>query len=201
MPKQLLLTYLQYNSQVTLGKKCELPDHTWDQSRRNAVTLMTFLILETKITDTTVSDESKVLRLTRTGQGVTLLYLLFFEPETTFKCMNEVFLLVNPALFHNFTVSTTHGLKPILTFNGPQEKPSNPFVQMCMAHLLLFLKLQRVCQVSFAEYHSKRNFVEHVHAEENRVLSKHGSFSSHAVHKNSVIGSENHQKNMEHMAD
>lgn len=32
------------------------------------------------------------------------------------------------------------------------------------------LKLHKLTQVSFAEYHSKRNYVERVHAEENRVL-------------------------------
>ena len=42
-------------------------------------------------------------------------------------------------------------------------------VQMCLARLLKFLKLDKACQTSFAEYHSKRNFVERAHAEENRV--------------------------------
>ena len=54
---------------------------------------------------------------------------------------------------------------------------------------------------SFAEYHSKRNFVEHVHAEENWVLSKHGPFTSQAIHKNPVVGSMEHHQNMEQMAE
>lgn len=56
--------------------KClELPDHTWDQSRTNAVTPMTFLILQTRINvnpcstieslDLQVSDVT-TLNLTRT---------------------------------------------------------------------------------------------------------------------------------------
>ena len=36
-------------------KKRELPDHTWDQSRTNGITPMTFLFLETKNIDTTYS--------------------------------------------------------------------------------------------------------------------------------------------------
>ena len=33
--------------------------------------------------------------------------------------------------------------------------------------------------MAFAEYHSMRNFVERVHAQENQALHKHGSFKSH----------------------
>ncbi len=188
-------------------KKRELPDHSWDQSRTYAITPMTFLFLETKVTDATPSNQDTVVHITRTGQGVTLLNLSFFEPESTFKCMNEILLLLaNPALDHFFRDRVTGGLKKELTFvvdNGPQEKPSNPLVQMCMARLLKLLKLHRICQISFAEYHSKRNFVERVHAEENRVLSKHGPFNSHEVHHRpvTVVGSTDHRDNMEHMAD
>ena len=150
----------------------------------------------------TVERESTTMHITRTGQGVTLIYLSFFEP---FKCMNEIFLLlVNPAFDHYFRDIQHGGLKKDFIFvvdNGPQEKPSNPLVQMCLVHLLKFLKLHRITQVSFAEYHSKRNFVERVHAEENRVLSKHGPFSSHTVHKNVVIGSREHRENIENMAE
>ena len=186
-------------------KKRELPDHTWDQSRTNAITPMTFLFLETRLTSTDTTSQDTVMHITRTGQGVTLLYLSFFEPDTTFKCMNEIFLLLaNPSLDHLFRDSETGGLKKEFTFvvdNGPQEKPSSPLVQMCMARLLRFLKLDKITQLSFAEYHSKRNFVERVHAEENRVLSKHGPFSSHEVHQSQAAGSNEHRENMEHMAD
>ena len=44
--------------------------------------------------------------------------------------------------------------------NGPAEQPNNAMVQMCLVRLLTFLKLKKITQVSFAEYHSKRNFVE-----------------------------------------
>lgn len=152
-------------------KKREVPDHTWDQSRTNAVTPMTFLFLETRITDTTLSEQNTVTHVTRSGQGVTLLYLSFFEPDTTFKCMNEIFhLLANPCLDHHFRDEETGQLKKEFIFlvdNGPQEKPSSPLVQMCMARLMGLLKLHKISQLSFAEYHSKRNFVERVHSEEN----------------------------------
>ena len=51
--------------------------------------------------------------------------------------------------------------------NWPAEQPSSPMVQMCLARLLKFLNLDKICQTLFAEYHSKRNFVEHTHAKEN----------------------------------
>lgn len=72
---------------------------------------------------------------------------------------------------------------------------------MCLIRLLNLLKLRKVVQVSFAEYNSKRNFVERVHAEENRVLSKHGPFNSKAVHGQAAAGSKEHLENMEHMAE
>ncbi len=55
-------------------------------------------------------------------------------------------------------------------------------------------------QVSFAEYHSKRNYVERVHAEENRVLFKHGPFKSKCLHPSASTGLNEHGQNMEHMA-
>lgn len=71
---------------------------------------------------------------------------------------------------------------------------------MCLVRLLNFLKLNKITQLSFAEYHSKRNFVERVHAEENRVLSKHGPFCSTPIHKHVTVGSKWHAKNMERVA-
>ena len=56
-----------------------------------------------------------------------------------------------------------------------------------------------VTQKSFAEYHSKRNPVERVHAVHNRALSNE-VFSSKGIHKNFEIGDEYHLENMEHMA-
>ena len=64
-----------------------------------------------------------------------------------------------------------------------------------------FFRLNKVTQVSFAEYHSKRDFVERVHAEENRVLSKHGPFCSTPCHKLSLAGSREHTENMESVAE
>lgn len=60
------------------SRRLELPDHTWDQSRINAITPMTFLyILQTKVEQVPfVSADSgsntTSLILTRTGQRVTL---------------------------------------------------------------------------------------------------------------------------------
>ena len=56
--------------------------------------------------------------------------------------------------------------------NGPAEQPSCPIVpnDVPSLHLLHLLGLHKLTQVSFAEYHGKRNFVERVCAE-NKVLS------------------------------
>ena len=79
----------------------ELSDHSWDQSRTNSVTPMTFLFMDTKTVQcqSPVSfvqtldmhaSESTMLHLTRSGQCVTLINLSFYEPDTTFKCLNEL---------------------------------------------------------------------------------------------------------------
>lgn len=60
--------------------------------------------------------------------------------------------------------------------NGPSEAPSNPLVQMCLIRLWKLFNSDKICQISFAEYHSKRNPVERVHSEENLQLSRHGPF-------------------------
>lgn len=90
----------------------ELPDHTWDQSRTNAVTPMTFLFLETVVTpssDTHIQTSSTTtLYLTRTGQAVTLWNISFYEPDTT---LNEMYLLTLPMLDEFFRDKNTSKLK------------------------------------------------------------------------------------------
>ena len=63
------------------------------------------------------------------------------------------------------------------------------------------LNLTKIIQTSFAEYHSKRNFVERVHSEENRVLSSHGPFNSKPIHQNAKPGTDEHIENMEAVAE
>ena len=114
-------------------KARELPDHSWDQSR---MTPMTFLIMDTQIKDAlnaSAPGGDVVKYITRSGQGATLLYLSFFEPDTTF---NEIFYLITlPELYHLFEEPNhPFSLKKHFIFvvdNGPQEKPANPLVQMC----------------------------------------------------------------------
>ena len=117
-------------------------------------------------------SQSTTLQVTRSGQGVTLLHLSFFEPDDTFKCFNEIFLLLSiPALDPFFRDKSTKKLKKQFTSivdNGPAEQPSAAIVQMCLSRLLLFLNLEMITQISFAEYHSKRKFVERVQAVENK---------------------------------
>lgn len=134
-----------------MEKKLVLPDHTWDQSRTYAITPMTYLFLKPVVSplpysqleslDIHVSD-SAILQVTRSGQGVTLLNLSFFEPDKTYKCLNEVFLLLSTyALAPYFRDKNTKQLKKEFTFvvdNGPAEQPSCPLVQMCLVRLLRF---------------------------------------------------------------
>ncbi len=129
----------------TWSRKHVLPDHTYNQSRTNAITPMTFLFLESRITHMALANiqlplaTDSVVHITRSGQGVTLLYLSFIEPETTFKCLNEILLLLTlPALDVYFRNPTTGSLKMSICFivdNGPSEQPACNLVQMCVARL------------------------------------------------------------------
>ena len=73
-------------------------------------------------------------------------------------------------------------------------------VQILLVRMLRFLNLDKVVQRSFAEYLSKRNFVERVHGVENNALSKHGVFNAHKIHKHADVGLDKHKENMEAMA-
>lgn len=199
-------------------KKINLPDHDWDQSKTNAITPMSHLFLETNVTHKesvplllTQEDffihssqrESITLHVTRTGKAVTLLNVSYYEAETTNRAFNEIFLLLTkPSLDSYFRNPDTGKLKESFVFvvdNGPSESPSSPLVQMWLSRLLKYLKLDRVSQISFAEYHSKRNFVERVHSAENEALSR-SVFRSNAVHEKAEAGSKEHKENMENMA-
>ena len=128
------------------------PDHSWDQSRVNSITPMTF---PTKVSQSPAStiecfnvqvSTNTTLHLTRTGQGVTLLNLSFFEPATTFRCMNKIlYLLTLPAL-DSFFGDVTGNLKKEFTFivdNSPAEQPSSLLVQLYLVCLLRLLKLYK----------------------------------------------------------
>ena len=56
------------------------------------------------------------------------------------------------------------------------KSPEVLFLKMLLVRLRWLLGLKAVVHVSFAEYHSKRNPVEQVHAAHSKELEKHGSF-------------------------
>ena len=187
-----------------MWQKIVLPDHDWNRLAHNAVTPMThlFLIMES------IFDEEGGNQLyysvQRTGTAAALFNLSHFKPETFHRVFNELFVLLNnPALDHVFRNLNTKKLKENCVFivhNGPSEAPASPLVRMWFVHLARLLQLKSVTQKSFAEYHSKRNLVEHVHAVHNHTLSNE-QFSSNGVHRDYEISDTSHQENMEHMAE
>ncbi|CAB4013197.1 Hypothetical predicted protein [Paramuricea clavata] len=84
--------------------------------------------------------------------------------------------------------------------NGSSEAPSHPMVKMWLARMANVLELKSLTQKSFAEYHSKRNPVERVHAVENRALSNE-VFTSTGVHKEYEKDDQQHLENMEFVAN
>lgn len=87
-------------------------------------------------------------------------HIALTEPETTFRAMNEMlYLIKRPSLDRILRNPTTGKLKSMISLltMSHGEDPDSPLTQMCMLHLL---SLSQISQRSFAEYHSKRNFVE-----------------------------------------
>ena len=125
------------------------------------------------------------INITRTGKAVTLTNLSLTELEMVFRVFNELFLLMCiPSLDKFFRNQETGKLREIMGFivdNGPSEAPSNFLVLMLLVRPLNSLDLDKVTEKSFAEYLSKRNFIERVHTVENKVLLDHSPFSSHCV--------------------
>ena len=185
-------------------RKIILPDHDWNRSAQNAITPMSHLFIQTDLTLEDQKEQNLVYSVRRTGAAATLLNISYFEPETVHRVFNEIFLLLrNPSLDHLFRNPDTGKLKKHFAFivdNGPSEAPSNPLVQMWLVRLARVLKLKSVTQKSFAEYHSKRNLVERVHAVQNHALSNE-QFSSKGIYSEYEKGDEKHKANMEHMAE
>lgn len=144
-----------------------------------------FFFFQHKINELVIGQEKKeTATITRGGKGLTLLNPSYFEADTTYRRFNEIFLILkDPALEHIFQKGTAAArrLIPKLGFlvdNGPGEAPSSPLVQILLVRLLKYLDLDVVAQLSYAEYHSKLNPVERVHAVENECIGRHGPFNS-----------------------
>ena len=176
-------------------KNIQTPDHTFDTTRTNAVTPMTHLLIETKETRRTVTLNKQpqlqelylspsprtdvVVHVKRTGRALTLLNLSQYEPETIYRSINEfLFMITLPELDSCFRNPETGRMKENLVsiVDNGIEKPRSPLVKMLLVRLRQLLGLRLVIHMSFAEYHSKRNPVERVHAVQTKELEKHGPF-------------------------
>jgi hypothetical protein len=202
------ITPVQKPMKTWRQKSAILPDHDWEQGRSNAVTPMAHLFMETLYPEKLVlplSSSTSGISVTRSGQAINLVYLSYYEPETVFRQLNEIlFLMIQPSLDKYFRNPDTGKIKENFTFivdNGPSEQPSSSMVQMSLVRLSKFLKVDRIMQVAFAEYNSKRNFVERVHPQVNKALSDHGPFCSHRKYPDETCpGKKEHRENIEDMA-
>lgn len=142
-----------------------------------------------------------LLRIKRTGRGIFLINLSFYEPETVFRAMNEIFhLMAIPAMDSFFRLGPDGNLPDNLVFlvdNGASEKPRSPLVRMCLVRMCHFLQRHTITQISFAEYHSKRNIAERLNAAAQTGLQ---SCAVLGQNVSSTPGSEEHRNEMEAMA-
>ena len=61
----------------------------------------------------------------------------------------------------------------------------------------MILGIEKIIQLGFVEYHSKRRYAEWVRAAEDDALSRHGAFDY--IYHDAVVGSKKHLENMEAM--
>jgi hypothetical protein len=185
-------------------KNISNPDHTYDTSRTNAVTPMTHLFVQTTETArtvkfntddnvqelfmTTLPRKEVMIHLKRSGKAATLLNLSYYEPETAIRSVNELlYLMTLPSLDSFFRNPSTGRLKDVLVsvVDNGVGMPRSPIVKMLLVRLRRLLGIEKIIQVAFAEYHSKRNPVERVHAQHTKELEKHGPFHFNtALHPN-----------------
>ncbi|KAJ7391446.1 hypothetical protein OS493_018493 [Desmophyllum pertusum] len=161
-------------------RRCEYEDHTYDQSRNNAITPMSHLFLETEEThrESRLSPQlypntsnvllgpperqETVIHQKRTGKAITALRLSYYENETVFRSINELLYLLTLPQLDTYFRDPEHG------------------------------KAQTIFQ-----YHSKRNPIERVHAPEEKALAKHGPFGKVTQEPNTA----EHRQVMEEMAE
>ena len=70
----------------------ETLDHTFDQSRVNAVTPMTHLFMDIPNVDLLIPGTETVVNITRSGKVVTLINLSLTEPETVFRVLTKYYI-------------------------------------------------------------------------------------------------------------
>ena len=141
-----------------------------------------------------------IIHQKRTGKAVTVLRLSHYESETVLHSINELlFLMTLPHLDTYFRDPSTGKLKQSFVFvvDNDVNMPRSPLVGMLLVRLQRYLGIKKVTQVSFAEYHSKRNPVERMHASEERELAKHGPF----VRVTEEPNMPEHKQAMEGMAE
>ena len=73
-------------------RRIEVEDHSYDQSRNNAVYPMTLMDAD-KYNDESDTEKTVERIVTRSGLPIAFVYAAYFEKETTFNAMNEFFRL------------------------------------------------------------------------------------------------------------
>ena len=109
-----------------LWKNETYPDHTFDQSRNNAVTPVSHLFVETKITvpvpPPTLSEgcfevphSNSSILVNRSGKAIATVNLSFYEPETILRVFNDIFLLMSHIELQELFINPKTGqLKEVL---------------------------------------------------------------------------------------
>lgn len=109
-------------------RRCEYEDHTYDQSRKNAVTPMSHLFLKTEESHResrfskyendanffvgASGRQETVIHQKRTGKATTVLRLSYYENKTVFRAVNELlYLMTLPQLDSYFRNPDTGKLK------------------------------------------------------------------------------------------
>ena len=95
-------------------------DHTFDQSRTNAVYPMTPLFME--VPKTSVDEGVETVKITRTGQAAVLINIAISEPETTFRAMNKLLYMITISSLDKIFRNSVSGKLKSTSSPGPFEE-------------------------------------------------------------------------------
>ena len=154
------------SSNVNAWTPCEYEDHTYNQSKQNAINPTSHLFLKTDET----SRESRLSHLWYQNKQDVLLGSSPGKSETiihqkrTWRVVNVLrfnqellFLMTLPHLDSHFHDPSTGKLKQNFVFvvDNVVDMPRSPLKGLLLVRLQQYLRIKKVTKVSFAEYHSK----------------------------------------------
>ncbi len=160
--------------------RIQYEDHDFKKETQRSLTISTYQIQSASELGNVEGNMNKY-----DGQGACIVKMHFFEKESAFRHLNELFYLMScDDMMEHFLKDGALVTEMVITVdNGPDEKPDSRLTLACAVLMRIFLKLNRVLIIAHSEGDSKYHTTERLHVPLNAALSQGGAVSSHSVHK------------------